>query len=91
MTERATLSSEEVERRVWDETDESLEMEDVLFETVDTWRHGHVVRHTVADKQGRFWQAQYRVQTNGEWSELEDGDVVYREVFKTTETRVVYK
>jgi hypothetical protein len=60
--------------------------------TDDSWRHGVRVTEVYRrDEDGTFWQAKYRLSTDGETNELRDGDAQIVQVFPREINVTVYE
>jgi hypothetical protein len=60
--------------------------------TDDSWRHGvHVTEVYRRDEDGTFWQAKYRLSTDGETNELREGDAKIVQVFPREINVTIYE
>jgi hypothetical protein len=60
--------------------------------TADSWRHGSYISeifHRIADD--TYWQADYRLSTDGETNELREGHALIAQVKPEQQTVTVYR
>lgn len=67
-------------------------VESVYRHTDDTWRHGSYVTEVFKrESDGTFWQAKYRLSTDGETNELREGLAEIAQVESFERTVVDYR
>lgn len=75
-----------------DQLDDGADFTSVKREADDSWRHGSYVSeifHRIADD--TYWQAEYRLSTDGETNELREGTALITQVKPEQQTVTVYR